>query len=40
MSTKSTTAACVYPDSNKVLILPPGKLFRLADAVDYWDGEI
>lgn len=29
----------VYPDSQKVGAWPPGKLFRLADAVDYWDGE-
>ncbi len=29
----------VYPDSNKVGAWPPGKLFRLDDAVDYWDGE-
>jgi uncharacterized cupin superfamily protein len=30
----------VYPDSAKVGAWPPGKLFRLADAVDYWDGEL
>jgi uncharacterized cupin superfamily protein len=30
----------VYPDSNKVGAWPPGKLFRLGDAVDYWDGEL
>ncbi len=29
----------VYPDSHKVGAWPPGKLFRLGDAVDYWDGE-
>ena len=29
----------VYPDSEKVGAWPPGKLFRLADAVDYFDGE-
>jgi hypothetical protein len=29
----------VYPDSNKVGVWPPGKLFRLADAVDYWVDE-
>jgi uncharacterized cupin superfamily protein len=33
-------ATCVYPDSQKVLAVPPRKLFRLADAVDYWDGEV
>lgn len=31
---------CIYPDSDKVGVYPPGKLFRLTDAVDYWDGEI
>jgi uncharacterized cupin superfamily protein len=29
----------VYPDSDKVLASPPGKLFRAGDAVDYWEGE-
>ena len=32
-------ATSVYPDSQKVGAWPPGKLFRLADAVDYWEGE-
>jgi uncharacterized cupin superfamily protein len=27
----------VYPDSDKVSAL--GRVFRMADAVDYWDGE-
>jgi uncharacterized cupin superfamily protein len=40
LSTKHATAMAVYPDSGKVGVWPPGKLFRLADAVDYWDGEI
>lgn len=39
LSTKPPISACVYPDSQKVGAWPPGKLFRLADAVDYWDGE-
>jgi uncharacterized cupin superfamily protein len=39
LSTKSAPAVAVYPDSGKVGVWPPGKLFRLADAVDYWDGE-
>ena len=39
-STKATTAMAVYPDSNKVGIWPLGKLFRIDDAVDYWDGEL
>ena len=28
-----------YPDSGKVSVHPPGKVFRTADSVDYWDGE-
>jgi uncharacterized cupin superfamily protein len=40
LSTKATTSMAVYPDSNKIGVWPPGKLFRLADAVDYYDGEI
>lgn len=32
-------ATSVYPDSGKVGAWPPGKLFRLDAAVDYWDGE-
>ena len=39
-STKAKTAMVVYPDSNKVGIWPLGKLFRIDDAVDYWDGEL
>jgi uncharacterized cupin superfamily protein len=30
----------IYPDSNKVGAWPPGKLFRLDDAVDYYEGEV
>jgi uncharacterized cupin superfamily protein len=30
----------VYPDSQKVGAWPPGKLFRIADAVEYFDGEL
>jgi uncharacterized cupin superfamily protein len=40
LSTKAKTAVAVYPDSGKVGVWPLGKLFRLADAVDYWDGEV
>ena len=29
----------VYPDSNKVGVWPLKKLFRIEDAVDYWEGE-
>jgi uncharacterized cupin superfamily protein len=39
LSTKREPAIAVYPDSNKVGAWPPGKLFRLDDAVDYWEGE-
>ncbi len=28
-----------YPDSGKLGARPPGKTFRVADAVDYWEGE-
>ena len=28
-----------YPDSGKVGLNPPGKLFFARDAADYWDGE-
>ena len=39
LSTKRKPAVFVYPDSGKVSVVPPGGLFRLADEVDYWDGE-
>ncbi|HET9114675.1 MAG TPA: cupin domain-containing protein [Gaiellaceae bacterium] len=38
-SNRIAVATSVYPDSEKVGAWPPGKLFRLADAVDYFDGE-
>jgi uncharacterized cupin superfamily protein len=38
-SNRVTPSTSIYPDSEKVGAWPPGKLFRLADAVDYWDGE-
>ena len=38
-SDRTTPGISVYPDSQKVGAWPPGKLFRLADAVDYFDGE-
>jgi uncharacterized cupin superfamily protein len=37
LSTMQEPSACGYPDSHKVAT--PGGVFRLADAVDYWDGE-
>lgn len=39
LSNQGEPGAAVYPDSSKVGVWPPGKLFRLTDAVDYWDGE-
>jgi uncharacterized cupin superfamily protein len=44
ISTMTYPAVAFYPDSSKVLVVPaPGAegrgLFRVADAVDYWDGE-
>ena len=39
LSTKPPISLCIYPDSEKVGVWPPGKLFRLGDAVDYWEGE-
>ena len=39
-STKTEPAIAVYPDSDKIGIWPSGKLFRLGDAVDYWEGEL
>jgi uncharacterized cupin superfamily protein len=37
LSTMREPSACAYPDSGKVLI--SDGMFRIADAVDYWDGE-
>jgi uncharacterized cupin superfamily protein len=39
VSTKNDPGVAFYPDSNKVGVWPPGKLFRLDDAVDYFEGE-
>ena len=38
-SNRLDVATSVYPDSEKVGAWPPGKLFRLADAVEYFTGE-
>jgi len=40
LSTTRKPAIFVYPDSGKLAVVPPGGLFRLADEVDYWDGEL
>jgi uncharacterized cupin superfamily protein len=39
-SNRLEVATACYPDSQKVGAWPPGKQFRLADAVDYFDGEL
>jgi hypothetical protein len=39
LSTRREPAVSIYPDSDKVGVWPPGKLFRLGDAVDYWADE-
>src|SRR5262249_12150556 len=38
-STKSSPEVIEYPDSGKAGAYPLRKLFRAADAVDYWEGE-
>ena len=36
---RADPGAAIYPDSDKVGVFPPSKLFRLGDAVDYFEGE-
>jgi uncharacterized cupin superfamily protein len=31
---------CVYPDSDKVGVWPPGGRFRMSESLGYWDGEV
>ncbi len=31
---------CVYPDSQKVGVWPPGRRLRITESIDYWDGEV
>ena len=38
-SNRLDVATSIYPDSDKVGAWPPGKLFRLGDAVEYFTGE-
>ena len=40
MSTRPEVGVAVYPDSNKFGVWPPGKLFALDSAVDYYAGEV
>ena len=37
LSTMREPYGCAYPDSGK--LSTPGGVFRIADAVDYWEGE-
>lgn len=39
LSANRVPEAAEYPDSGKIGAVPPGKIFRLADAVGYWEGE-
>jgi uncharacterized cupin superfamily protein len=40
VSTKNEPDVTIYPDSGKIGFWPEGKVFRLADAVDYYEGEL
>jgi uncharacterized cupin superfamily protein len=39
LSATRSPEAIEYPESDKVGVRPPGRIFRRADAVDYWEGE-
>jgi uncharacterized cupin superfamily protein len=39
ISANRTPETVTYPDSGKIGATPPRKIFRLEDAVDYWEGE-
>jgi uncharacterized cupin superfamily protein len=39
ISENATLDTVEYPDSGKVGVYPPGKVFRSVDAVDAWEGE-
>ena len=40
LSNKGDPSVAVYPDSDKIGVWPQNKLFKLGDAVDYWEGEV
>lgn len=40
LSTQPEVSICVYPDSDKVGVWPPGGRYRMSDKLGYWDGEI
>ncbi|HEY3613690.1 MAG TPA: cupin domain-containing protein [Gaiellales bacterium] len=37
---KPDISICVYPDSDKVAVWPPGKRLRMTESLGYWDGEL
>jgi uncharacterized cupin superfamily protein len=39
LSANRAPEAVEYPDSGKIGVRPPGKIFRVGDAAGYWDGE-
>ena len=39
LSANRAPEAVEYLDSGKIGVRPPGKIFRAADAADYWEGE-
>ena len=39
LSASQAPESIEYPDSGKVGVRPPGKIFRMGDATDYWEGE-
>ena len=39
LSNLDDPSVSIYPDSGKLGVWPPGKLFRLADEAQYFDGE-
>jgi len=39
LSAMAEVSICVYPDSNKVSVWPPGITLRMDEPVGYWHGE-
>ena len=39
LSASRPLEAIEYPDSGKLGVRPPGRIFRHADAAEYWEGE-
>jgi uncharacterized cupin superfamily protein len=39
LSAMAEVSICVYPDSNKVSVWPPGLTLRMDEPVGYWHGE-